>query len=832
MKQKTLIALATCLVVHAFMFSQIIISELYTSVNSNVTLRNEKYVEIHNPMNCAVDLNGWELIVSSNCIECSTTPLDGLTINAGQTLRFSGPDATLLQNGLLLNFAYAGTPGNCNFQWNGQYRDGAILKKCGEIVDSAVPDCLNSSNFYQNERLIRNSNVCEGVANFNSSEWYSIAVSDISELPVTPAHDIVCSAICGKWTGLKNDDWHDCANWSDRVVPTITTDVTIDQDFVNPCAVYTGDAQCKSLNISSNVAGNILGLSVLLGRFLQVQNSVSLSKTDGPNKLIVILNNGLINIGGNLNANLSSGFNSEIEIYLTGNSANILSAQNISLINTGPQVGSQVNIELTSNGGTVTCNDLILSGNGQLNSSHMTSLFSTPTANTIDVNGNIFIQNGARFNHSFGNFYLGQNFFDTNLNSAYNTNSGNVILDGGATQIVSTNGLLLLHNLSMAKTGGELLMQGNIEISNVLSLSDDFIDLNSNELIISNPNNNAITRTTGAAVSESTTFQSEISWDIGSNTGVHEFPFADGIGGTYVPFMFQLTSGSVDRVSLATYGTGSNNLPYPPGVISVDNVTVPGNASSVADRWWYIDTQNESGLMADVTFTWANSESPGGTGIPNAQRFNESSSLWELPIDPTPIFGSNPGSEFVAVQGVTAFSPWGVARPSAPLPVELLSFSAKKEDTATILEWSTASEINNEKFIIERADHTYYFESIGETPGAGNSEAILNYQFIDRTPHTGINYYRLKQVDFDGSHEYSNVVYVNFEDQFLIIPMIDGYLLQSNHPVNARLFDLSGRLIIKTEGNKIELKTEVPGFYLLELSDGIKTISTEKLYFN
>jgi hypothetical protein len=99
-----------------------------------------------------------------------------------------------------------------------------------------------------------------------------------------------------------------------------------------------------------------------------------------------------------------------------------------------------------------------------------------------------------------------------------------------------------------------------------------------------------------------------------------------------------------------------------------------------------------------------------------------------------------------------------------PLPVNLTSFTAKALDATTnILDWTTASELNNEKFIIERRLETEMeFSPVGEVYGAGTTQEMQNYQFVDyNVPQTGsIVYYRLKQIDFDGQFEYSGIVAV------------------------------------------------------------------------
>lgn len=94
-----------------------------------------------------------------------------------------------------------------------------------------------------------------------------------------------------------------------------------------------------------------------------------------------------------------------------------------------------------------------------------------------------------------------------------------------------------------------------------------------------------------------------------------------------------------------------------------------------------------------------------------------------------------------------------------PLPVELLSFGVKmKEDKTADIRWSTASEINNDYFTIERSANGLNFKELSRVKGAGNSNQVLNYHSADESPMGGISYYRLKQTDFNGTYAYSAIV--------------------------------------------------------------------------
>jgi hypothetical protein len=93
-----------------------------------------------------------------------------------------------------------------------------------------------------------------------------------------------------------------------------------------------------------------------------------------------------------------------------------------------------------------------------------------------------------------------------------------------------------------------------------------------------------------------------------------------------------------------------------------------------------------------------------------------------------------------------------------PLPVELISFQGRTIGEENLLTWSTATEHNNDHFDVERSADGAEFEWIGTMDGAGNSQQVINYELNDRQPLRGYNYYRLKQVDIDGTATYSNVV--------------------------------------------------------------------------
>ncbi len=143
------------------------------------------------------------------------------------------------------------------------------------------------------------------------------------------------------------------------------------------------------------------------------------------------------------------------------------------------------------------------------------------------------------------------------------------------------------------------------------------------------------------------------------------------------------------------------------------------------------------------------------------------------------------------------------------LPVELISFTAELEEKSTILNWATASEINNDYFEVERSLDKENFETFAKVEGAGNSNIVLNYSAADNSLSDGVVYYRLKQTDFDGAFEYSSIIAVTRNGEKILIEdyIYDGdrisfnYFNPNNESSTITLVDNMGRIIETLEVN-------------------------------
>lgn len=117
------------------------------------------------------------------------------------------------------------------------------------------------------------------------------------------------------------------------------------------------------------------------------------------------------------------------------------------------------------------------------------------------------------------------------------------------------------------------------------------------------------------------------------------------------------------------------------------------------------------------------------------------------------------------------------------LPVELIKFSGKPVDDAVILNWQTATETNNDFFTLERSFDGRNYETIAIVKGKGTTHQIQFYEFVDHSPALGVNYYRLKQTDFDGTFE--------IFDQIVAVDFVEGVKAEVRpNPVNQDYFQL------------------------------------------
>lgn len=184
------------------------------------------------------------------------------------------------------------------------------------------------------------------------------------------------------------------------------------------------------------------------------------------------------------------------------------------------------------------------------------------------------------------------------------------------------------------------------------------------------------------------------------------------------------------------------------------------------------------------------------------------------------------------------------------LPVELINFEADKVDGAVKLTWSTATEVNNEYFTIERSKDGKHFAEIEKITGAGNSSFSNTYSAHDNDPFEGVSYYRLSQTDFDGkkvtfpSIAIRNVKGNNNEVLLFKNPFVSSIAFSTKHirtgELQISLYSADGRAVLEekrianensvyTVENLEQLKN---GFYLLQIKQAGQIIHSSAVIKN
>lgn len=175
--------------------------------------------------------------------------------------------------------------------------------------------------------------------------------------------------------------------------------------------------------------------------------------------------------------------------------------------------------------------------------------------------------------------------------------------------------------------------------------------------------------------------------------------------------------------------------------------------------------------------------------------------------------------------------------------VQYLSLDAELEDENIVIQWITISETANLQFLVERLIAANEWEIIGSVNGQGNSSTLINYTFIDENPNAGTAHYRLKQMDFSGTHTYSQVLEVNPNQLWLdnanFFPNPVGDFLNislqgSNKNLEVVILNSLGGIIKTDTFNsphtmQIEMDELPKGFYYIQMSSEGSMVSKRVL---
>ena len=301
------------------------------------------------------------------------------------------------------------------------------------------------------------------------------------------------------------------------------------------------------------------------------------------------------------------------------------------------------------------------------------------------------------------------------------------------------------------------------------------------------------------------------------------------------------SSPNLTNVTIAN-NNGSNALYATDGSTSLNNSIVLGSVTSAYTSQYSLVQGNTgntngnldaTGITADDVF--ANPAAGDYTLKSSSPVMNKGSNI----LNSTAI--DLAGNPRIYNNGIVDLGAYEYQGNPVQLPVTLIDFTAKANSNAASLQWTTATELNNHGFDIERSADGTGWNKIGFQPSLaanGNSTQALHYRFSDHTPFPGNNFYRLKQLDFDGQFAYSPVQYVTFATagNIKVYPnpardnvTISG--LAGNEIII--LYNAAGRNVkqLKSNGNTqpIALNDLIGGVYYIRVVSESGTASSLKL---
>ena len=338
-------------------------------------------------------------------------------------------------------------------------------------------------------------------------------------------------------------------------------------------------------------------------------------------------------------------------------------------------------------------------------------------------------------------------------------------------------------------------------------------------VVIDSNTPNTVTKTgnTGGIITDSE--DDIIRWNIDNSVGTFMIPFASTAGNT-LRFTYQISNAGTGGgyLTFTSYETLVNNTIIPSGVTHITNDYGFDNSPYVIDRFWIISpTGYTSKPEGTYTFTYDDADLIGNTITESsltAQRFNDDDDLW-LDWLYAPLVNTTSNTlSIVVANPLDQYPVWTLVDVGSPLPIELIRFTVDCDELT--LHWVTASETNTDVYIIQGSNDAVEWSDIGEVDAAGNSNQLLNYSF-KASPYS---YYRLNQIDFDGTSNISDVIFGCPDVETNTISLYpnpnDGRFFVSHTSVyNFDVYDMFGRIVWseKTSKNYFDMTNLAGGEY-------------------
>lgn len=399
--------------------------------------------------------------------------------------------------------------------------------------------------------------------------------------------------------------------------------------------------------------------------------------------------------------------------------------------------------------------------------------------------------------------------FINNLGNNFNATSGTITFNGTIPQTIPANtftNLNTVQNLIINNSIGVVLGgSGNINVSNLFTLSNGLLTTGNNILVI---NNNATTNGASTTKYVNGTIR---------KVGNQAFMFPVGMGGKYAPISISAPTNTSDHFT-ASYVANNPDPMYPTASLGA------GLNKVSSTEYWQLNRTNGTSNV-DVTLSFDGTRSGGISTLADLRVAGWNGTQWinQGNTNTTGNAGNNPSGTVKSNPALAVFGPFtiGSSTTSNTLPISLVSFSAQIQNNNIALAWETTNEIYASHFNIQRSTSGTDFSTVGKV----NTISGGNYAFIDNilsiTPTPSSIYYRLQMVDNNGSLTYSKTVAVTpnaTNNTVRIFP----------DPVRETLFVQ----VTSTKSEKLTLQIIDLQFKLLQQQTQQVTAGTTSLSFN
>lgn len=684
------------------------------------------------------------------------------------------------------------------------------------------------------------------------------------------------------WIGVTSTDWQDPTNWNTTGPPgppDLTTDVTIASGTpFQP--VLTANASTSDFTMAS---GSTLAMGSynmnLSGKFSNNGGTFTSTGT-----VTMSASSGTITV----DPGASSFYNLTITGSANFRSANSITVANDFTINSGKTfaiantthtltIGNSWNSSggtFTNGGGTVifnknsgTCSlttgtagaggvtfanlsviqssasptltktqtltgNLTVTGTFLVSSSKCT--FSCGTGNTVNLSGTLTFGTGATLAGGSSTINVTGSWLN-NIGNPFNYGTSTVVLNGTSAQTItrSTTTGETFYNLTINNAAG-IVCAKPVVVYGALTLTNGLITTTATNIL-------------NMAAGSTTTVGTATSYVVGPMTysvaasGSRTLNFPLGKSTSWRPASLNVTHSSAGTAMYTAemINSSARALGYTFNGSTINSVS--------PIRYWQIDRSGTANLTgATVTLYYKTTGTADVVTDPSNLRIAKTigaGTQWN-DVGGT---GTASGTGSITSGTFTTFSKFTFANATGgtnPLPIELVSFTGTPLKEQVVLDWITMTETNNDYFTVEKSSDGITFEELTKVDGGGNTTDRRTYQTMDTKPVSGVNYYRLKQTDYDGGFAYSNIITVKFGSNDLALTVYPNPVMQEDihvrlsgnegDQVNIEMMDILGNLYYTqtaTLGNgcsKLLIsKTEAmpAGIYFIVATSGNKMFS-------